>query len=117
MGGGRDVHDAPSILEYGYDEYSSTYESPDPDPLLTATDWIWSKEDSIARWDRTAYFIDKTLDFLRENSDVPCFINLWPDDVHTPWIGNQEEMDLVPKGTNSRQKTVLKEYDYQIGDS
>jgi len=117
LGGGRDVHDAPSILEYGYDEYSSTYESPDPDPLLTATDWIWSKEDSIARWDRTAYFIDKTLDFLRENSDVPCFINLWPDDVHTPWIGNQEEMDLVPKGTNSKEnlKTVLKEYDYQIG--
>lgn len=117
LGGGRDVYDAPSIPEYGYDEYSSTYESPDPDPLLTATDWIWSKEDSIARWNRTAYFIDKTLDFLRENRDVPCFINLWPDDVHTPWIGNQEEMDLVPKGTNSREnlKTVLKEYDYQIG--
>lgn len=117
LGGGRDVYDAPSIKEYGYDTYSSTYESPDPDPLLTATDWIWSKEDSVKRWNRTAYFVDKTLEFLKENKGKPCFINLWPDDVHTPWIGNKEEMDLAPKGTNSKEnlKTVLKEYDYQIG--
>ena len=29
MGGGRDVHNAPSIKNYGFDEYISTYESPD----------------------------------------------------------------------------------------
>ena len=117
LGGGRDVDNAPSIKEYGYDEYVSTYESPDPDPLLTATDWIWSAEDSIKRWDRTTYFIDKTLDFLRKNKGTPCFINLWPDDVHTPWIGDKEEMDLSPKGTNSEKnfKTVMEEYDQQIG--
>ncbi len=28
MGGGRDVHNAPSIKNYGFDEYISTYESP-----------------------------------------------------------------------------------------
>ncbi|MCS3162979.1 sulfatase-like hydrolase/transferase [Bacteroides faecis] len=32
MGGGRDVHNAPSIKNYGFDEYLSTYESPDPAP-------------------------------------------------------------------------------------
>ena len=117
LGGGRDVYNAPSIKEYGYDEYSSTYESPDPDPLLTASDWIWSKKDSIKRWNRTAYFIDKTLDFLRNNKGQPCFINLWPDDVHTPWIGNYEQMEMSPKGENSNKNfnTVLYEYDYQIG--
>lgn len=117
LGGGRDVYNAPSIKEYGYDEYASTYESPDPDPLLTATDWIWSPEDAIKRWDRTAYFIDKTLDFLKRNKDTPCFINLWPDDVHTPWIGNEEEMDVFPKGSVSEENfiSVMKEYDYQIG--
>lgn len=117
MGGGRDVDNAPSIKEYGYDEYVSTYESPDPDPLLTATDWIWSKKDSIQRWDRTAYFIDKTIDFLKRNQDKPCFINLWPDDMHTPWVGNKEELDLFPKDQNSEKnfKTVLLEYDKQIG--
>lgn len=117
LGGGRDVDNAPSITEYGYDEYASTYESPDPDPLLTASDWIWSKEDSIKRWNRTAYFVDKTLDFLRKNKGQPCFVNLWPDDVHTPWIGDYEQMEMSPKGVNSDKnfKTVMREYDYQIG--
>jgi arylsulfatase A-like enzyme len=117
MGGGRDVDNAPSIIQYGYDEYASTWESPDPDPLLTATDWIWSPEDSIKRWERTAYFVDKALDFLKRNKGTPCFINLWPDDMHTPWVGNKEEEDLHPKGSNGENNfcTVLIEYDRQIG--
>lgn len=117
LGGGRDVYNAPSIIEYGYDEYSSTYESPDPDPLLTAKDWIWSHEDEVKRWDRTKYFVDKTIDFLKRNQDKPCFVNLWPDDMHTPWIGDDAEMQLEPEGTESMHNfyTVLKDYDKQIG--
>lgn len=117
LGGGRDVKDAPQITEYGYDEYSSTYESPDPDPLLTATNWIWSAKDSIKRWDRTAYFVDKTLDFLKRHKGSPCFVNLWPDDMHTPWVGNIEEQKVFPDGQESEKnfKTVLAEYDKQIG--
>lgn len=67
MGGGRDVKDMPQIPEYGFDEYSSTWESPDPDPLLTASNWIWSDQDSVKRWERTEYFVDKTLDFLKRH--------------------------------------------------
>ncbi|MDR2038828.1 MAG: sulfatase-like hydrolase/transferase [Bacteroidales bacterium] len=117
LGGGRDVDNAPSFDRYGYDEYSSTYESPDPDPLLTATDWIWSPKDSIQRWDRTAYFVDKTLDFLKRHKGTPCFINLWPDDMHTPWIGNIEEQDRFPDGVQSEKnfRSVLADYDRQIG--
>ena len=63
MGGGRDVKNAQSILNYGFDEYVSTWESPDPDPLITSGNWIWQPTDSIKRWNRTAYFVDKTLDF------------------------------------------------------
>ena len=88
MGGGRDVDDAPSIKEYGFDEYASTWESPDPDPLLTAEDWIWSNSDSIKRWERTGYFVDKTLDFLKRHAGTPCYVNLWPDDMHAPWVPN-----------------------------
>ena len=58
MGGGRDVKNAPSILNYGFDEYVSTWESPDPDPLITSGNWIWQPTDSIKRWNRTAYFVD-----------------------------------------------------------
>jgi len=117
MGGGRDVTDAPSIYDYGFDEYSSTWESPDPDPLLTATNWIWSDEDSIKRWNRTAYFVDKTLAFLEKNKDKPCYVNLWPDDVHTPWVAGDDKVGKYPGGPQEEKSfiAVLNEYDKQMG--
>lgn len=113
MGGGRDVTNAPSIHNYGFDEYASTYESPDPDPKLTSTNWIWANTDEIKRWNRTAYFVDKTLDFLSRHPDQPCFVNLWPDDVHTPWVYEDDGGD----GRESPEhfSVVLAELDVQIG--
>lgn len=119
MGGGRDVTDAPGFEKYGFDEHNSTYESPDADPLLTATNWIWSDKDSIKRWDRTKYFVDKTLTFMDKNKGKPCFINLWPDDVHTPWVPRKETEYTGQYPMNPEEqaafKGVLKEYDVQIG--
>jgi len=119
MGGGRDVKNAPGFENYGIDEHNSTYESPDPDPLLTATNWIWSKKDSIKRWDRTKYFVDKTLDFMKRHKGQPCFVNLWPDDVHTPWVPRVEHEYTGQYPMNPEEeaafKLVLKEYDVQIG--
>lgn len=117
MGGGRDVKDAPGFERYGFDEHVSTYESPDPDPKLTSTNWIWAASDEVKRWDRTAYFIDKAIDFMRRSKEQgkPFFLNLWPDDVHTPWVpkvkahkNGEWEMKLcfVP---------VMEELDRQIG--
>ncbi len=116
LGGGRDVKNAPSIKEYGFDYYISTYESPDPDPALTSTDWIWHENDSVARWKRTEYFVDKSIDFIDKHGDKPFFLNLWPDDMHTPWVpealyyGNKESWfkreTMVP---------VLAEMDMQLG--
>jgi len=119
MGGGRDVKNAPGFERYGFDVHASTYESPDPDPAITATDWIWSDKDSIKRWDRTKYFVDKTLGFLSKHKDQPCFINLWPDDVHTPWVPRNESEYTGQFPMNPQEeaafKLVLKEYDIQIG--
>lgn len=119
LGGGRDVHDAPGFEQYGYDEHISTYESPDPDPLITASNWIWSPKDSIKRWDRTRYFVDKTLAFLKDHKGTPCFVNLWPDDVHTPWVPHTGEgyAGKFPMGQEDEAafKLVLKEFDVQIG--
>lgn len=117
LGGGRDVTDAPNFNQYGFDAWAGTYESPDPDPAITATDWIWSDQDSVKRWNRTKYFVDKTLDFLQKNRDKPCFINIWTDDVHTPWIAGDDEtgkFDWKPQQERSF-KFVLKEYDREIG--
>lgn len=112
LGGGRDVHDAPKFVEYGYDENASTWESPEPCPDITATDWIWSYQDKVKRWDRTAFFVDKTLDFLDRHRGEPCFVNLWPDDVHTPWVPDEvsDRKDL-PRNFHP----VLAEYDRQMG--
>ena len=117
MGGGRDVENAPAISEYGFDEFRSTWESPDPDPLLTSSNWIWADTDSIKRWSRTRYFVDKTIDFLHRNPDKPCFINLWPDDMHTPWVGGDDNDGKYEGGPNEEKSfvAVLKEYDRQIG--
>jgi arylsulfatase A-like enzyme len=119
MGGGRDVTNAPGFEKYGFDEHVSTYESPDPDPLITATNWIWSDKDSIRRWNRTKYFVDKTLDFLERHKGQSCYINLWPDDVHTPWVPNPDDSyhGVFPRNREEEAafKLVLKEYDRQIG--
>lgn len=116
MGGGRDVDDAPQISLYGFDEYVSTYESPDPDKLITASDWIWSKQDSIKRWERTGYFVDKALDFMSRHKGEPCFVNLWPDDMHDPWIPQSNYFDDKKSWkSQSNFVSVLKEYDRQIG--
>ena len=113
LGGGRDVTDAPKFAAYGYDEHASTYESPEPHPDITATNWIWSDQDKVKRWDRTAFFVDKTLDFLgRRGGAQPCFVNLWLDDPHTPWVpdAKSDKKDL-PKNL----KPVLAEIDRQMG--
>jgi arylsulfatase A-like enzyme len=119
MGGGRDVTHAPSIREYGFDEWASTWESPDPHPDLTATNWIWSPQDKVKRWDRTAFFVDKTLDFLRRHPSQPCYVNLWPDDTHTPFVPKPSLKQKYQAGNNSNGERnfqgVLEEYDRQMG--
>lgn len=117
MGGGRDVKDAPAISSYGFDECASTWESPDPDPLLTSSNWIWAPTDSIKRWDRTAYFVDRTLDFLNRNKENPCYINLWPDDVHSPWVPDEESQENWKETafTLPKLEPVIDEFDVQIG--
>jgi len=118
MGGGRDVTNAPPFRAYGFDEHASTYESPEPHPDITGTNWIWAPHDKVKRWDRTAFFVEKTLDFLRRNKgQKPCFINLWPDDVHTPWVPSDERLAEYPNGPEQQRKfrAVLDDYDRAFG--
>jgi arylsulfatase A-like enzyme len=111
LGGGRDVADAPPFSAYGYDEHAGTWESPQPHADITARNWIWSADDKVKRWDRTAFFVDKTLDFLRRHNDRPCFVNLWLDDPHTPWVPGEGQ-----KGdTRENLHRVMTEIDSQVG--
>ncbi len=112
LGGGRDVVNAPRFAAYGYDEHVGTWESPEPHPDITATNWIWSDKDKVKRWDRTAFFVERTLDFLKRNQDRPCFVNLWLDDPHTPWVPSAS----AKKGeVLANLRPVMEELDRQIG--
>ena len=112
MGGGRDVADAPKFAAYGFDEHAGTWESPEPHPDITATNWIWSPKDKVKRWDRTAFFVDRTLDFLARHRAQPCFVQVWPDDVHTPWVPDEaSDKTDTPKNFHP----VLCEMDRQFG--
>jgi arylsulfatase A-like enzyme len=122
LGGGRDVQDAPKFSAYGYDLGLGTWESPQPYPDLTARDWIWSAQDRVPRWERTRWMIDQTLAFLQKNADRPCFVNLWLDDVHTPWVPSALDQQIGKDGrasgkgdTVERFGKVLTEMDRQVG--
>ena len=120
LGGGRDVTNAPKFAAYGYDVGFGTYESPEPHPDITGTNWIWSAHDKIKRWDRTRWMVDRTLDFLRARKGTPCFVNLWLDDTHTPFHPSTEQLAAVgvtgDKPTQQQRfRAVLHEMDKQIG--
>lgn len=117
LGGGRDVTNAPPFSAYGYEAAFGTYESPEPHPDITATNWIWSAHDPVKRWDRTGWMVDRALDFLQGANSKPCFINLWLDDPHTPWVPSHAAA-AQPVGTRERKENlreVLTEMDRQIG--
>ena len=85
MGGGRDdglMH--RRITHYGFDEYCSTLERAGSRARTDRLELDMVQKDDVKRWERTGYFIDKTLDFLVRQRGTPCFVNLWPDD--TPWV-------------------------------
>ena len=113
LGGGRDVVSPPKFAAYGFDESAGTWESPEPFPDITASNWIWSDKDKVKRWQRSAFFVDKTLDFLKGHKDAPCFVNVWLDDPHTPWVPSA----AAGKGASTPEnlKGVMEDIDKQLG--
>jgi uncharacterized sulfatase len=102
MGGQRDVAEAPLITEYGFDASLTNFEGLGPRvlPLCNAFDGKPPRRHALGsdqlgrgpiRWeDRslvTASFTSAALEFVKqcESIDKPFYINLWPDDVHSPF--------------------------------
>ncbi len=115
LGGGRDVVDAPKFAAYGYDVGLGTYESPEPAAPLGLKSVPWGKErepQQVARHGRTRWMVDETLAFLQAHRDQPCFVNLWFDDVHTPYRPREGE---DPLELPARFRDVLTEVDRQVG--
>ncbi len=115
LGGGRDVTDAPKFAAYGYDLGLGTYESPEPAAALGlhTTPWENKREpQQVPRHERTRWMVDEALSFLKQHAEQPCFVNLWLDDMHTPYRPKDGE---GAKDLRTKYAEVLTEIDHQLG--
>lgn len=113
LGGGRDVVAPPKFGAYGIDLGLGTYESPEPAAALGLKTTPWSADrepQQVPRHDRTRWMVDEALRFLKDHPGQPCFVNLWLDDPHTPWVPAE-----MVQGGPEKLKAVLEENDRQIG--
>jgi uncharacterized sulfatase len=129
LGGQRDVGDAPLISEYGFDESLTNFEGLGSRilPLLNTFDGTPPRKhalgsDTLGRgeiqWinrnNVTSSYVNKTLEFVKkaEQKKTPFYVNLWTDDVHSPFFPSQEF-----RGDGSKQARydgVLTELDRQL---
>lgn len=131
LGGGRDVADAPPIANYGFDASLTQFEGlgarvlplmPDgrggssrlplgvQSAALGQGGVSWRNRDEV-----TGAFVDRAIAFLRkaEAAGRPCYVNLWPDDVHTPLV---PPPTMRPQPTKrARYLAVLQNMDAQLG--
>ena len=122
LGGGRDVTNAPKFSAYGYDLGLGTYESPEPAASLGRETTPWEQRlepGQVPRHDRTRWMVDQALAFFDAHRDQPCFINLWADDVHSPFRPSDEQRGAVGAVAGGPARAafnaVLSETDRQVG--
>jgi arylsulfatase A-like enzyme len=118
LGGGRDVQDAPWPKEYGFDEHHVNCEGCGPRIESFGSAKAQPVEDKmLARHQFTGFWVDKSIDFMRRHKKSPFFVELWPQDVHTPHIPNPEELPTVADTPKEHQKfnAVLRTYDREVG--
>ena len=109
MGGGRDVGEAPLITEYGFDASLTQFEGLGDRllPLMDVHDGtpapkygLGVASEKLGRgkvtWmDRcqvTRGFVDRTIQFIKQAQadGKPFYVNVWPDDVHSPFFPPKE---------------------------
>lgn len=130
LGGQRDVGEAPLVSEYGFDATLTNFEGLGPRllPLLDAFDGSEPRRyalgsDRLGRgpivWmDRsriTAGFVERSVEFIDASvaQGRPFYINVWPDDVHSPFF---PPADLRGDGSKrARYLGVLEAMDAQLG--
>lgn len=132
LGGGRDVGEAPLISEYGFDASLTQFEGLGDRvlPIFDAHDGTPARKAALGlsseqlgrgqitwrdRCQVTRAFVDRTLEFIQEaeTQGKPFYVNLWPDDVHSPFFP-----PAGTRGDGSKHAlfdAVLKNLDEQLG--
>jgi uncharacterized sulfatase len=131
MGGQRDVGDAPAITQYGFDSSITNFEGlgprilpkfdpqPDGTPFHHVPTEMSAKLGGEIHWVErhqvTGAFVDHAIQQIRiaAQRNQPFYINLWPDDVHSPC---QAPPGMRGDGSTSANYCgVLAEADRQFG--
>jgi uncharacterized sulfatase len=135
MGGQRDVGEAPLITEYGFDKSVTQFEGLG-DRILPLCDKFDGQpaqryalgsdklgHGEITWMDRskvTSGFVERALQFIRqaERDGKPFYVNLWPDDVHSPFFppktlrGNQTKKQLYLGVVRAMDEQLALLFDY-----
>lgn len=127
MGGQRDVTEAPPITDYGFDESLTNFEGMGAKllPLTMKPGWeepgrIWEDAEILGgpvtwmqRSDITGGFVDAAINFIKkaEADKKPFYINVWPDDVHSPFFPPVEKWGETKRDL---YLAVLEEMDRQL---
>ena len=127
MGGGRDVGDAPLPTEYGFDESLVTFEGLGDRYLWMMTMARQSAELGRGRieWtekhEMTRIYVDHAIDFMRRHREGPFYLNVWPNDVHDPFVPSprpglmEKYVDIARHEQEQQFFAVLDEMDRQLG--
>lgn len=131
MGGQRDVGDAPLITEYGFDESLTNFEGLGPRVLPLNNPWDGSapKKHDLGsaslgrgeiRWTSrekvTTEYVNAAMTFAEESkaSGKPFYLNLWPDDVHSPFFPSESARKATDGSKRALYYSVLHEMDSQL---
>ncbi|EAZ80183.1 sulfatase-like hydrolase/transferase [Algoriphagus machipongonensis] len=131
MGGQRDVNNAPAITEYGFDESLTNFEGMGAKLLPLTKDEtgkvgrIWEGAEILGepvtwmqRSEITTGFINEAIQFIdeAEKEEKPFYVNIWPDDVHSPYWPPFEDYGLAKEdGKRGLYLAVLEAMDQQFG--
>lgn len=130
LGGGRDVGDAPLITEYGFDKSLTQFEGlgdrllvtmdkrdgtpPEKNGLALASEKLGKgKTQWVDRSTVTARFADAAIEFIDQStsSGKPFYVNVWPDDVHSPFFPPEAQKDTSKK---AMYRAVVQAADQQL---
>ena len=131
MGGQRDVGEAPLITEYGFDSSLTNFEGLGPRvlPLKDAYDGKPAQKHDLGsgnlgrgpiEWmDRsviTAEFVERAVEFIdaSQSADQPFFVNVWPDDVHSPFFPPKVLREKTDESKRQLYYAVLDAMDEQL---
>lgn len=126
MGGGRDVGDAPLPQAYGFDQSLVSFEGLGP-RLLQKGQGLSRQSGKLGqgpvqwvnKWEKTGIYVDSTLVFIDRHKNDPFYINLWPGDVHDPFIPKPEWREKFSQYENNHYEqdflATLWNLDRQIG--